>query len=107
MLRIGVLIGLAIATTNFASAQGGLTLTIGRLAYSGSYIHQNVSVKNETSNLVRLVEVECGFFHTDELIATASALIENIAPNGKGFKTILEGSDISPDRAECRIVSSR
>jgi hypothetical protein len=70
MLRFCALIGLSIVATGFASAEQGLTLTLGRLGYSGHYISQIVSVKNETSNLVRSVEVECGFFNKDELIAS-------------------------------------
>jgi hypothetical protein len=60
-----------------------------------------------TTCISRLVEVECGFFRRGELIATDHLYIENIAPNAMGFKTILASSDVSPDRAECRIVSAK
>jgi hypothetical protein len=105
--KIGTLIGLVILTTICVSAQQGLTLTVGRLTYSGTYIHQNISVKNETSNVVRDVKVECGFFKNGELIAASSAYVENIITNTSGFVTVLERTDVSPDRAECRIVSVR
>jgi hypothetical protein len=55
--------------------------------------------------LVRDVKVECSFFNKGELIATGFAYVVNIFPDTTGFKTIIEPSDISPDRAACRIVS--
>jgi hypothetical protein len=57
--------------------------------------------------LVRDVKVECGFFSNGELIATDSTYVENIAPGATGFITVMQSSDVHPDRAECRIVSVR
>jgi hypothetical protein len=106
-IKLGVLIGALVVTTSDLNAQQGLTLTVGRLIYSNRFVQQNVSVKNDTSKLVRDVKVECGFFSKGELIATDSAYVENIAPGATGFKTLTEPSDVAPDRAECRIVSVR
>ena len=87
------------------NAQEGLTLTVGGLEYtSHHYIHQNISVKNDTSRLVRDVKVECGFFNNGELIATGFAYVENIFPGTTESRTVIESSDSPPDRAECRIV---
>ena len=61
-------------------------------------------MKNDTSRLVRDVKVECSFFNKGELIATGFAYVVNIFPDTTGFKTIIESSNISPDRAACRIV---
>jgi len=106
--RIGTLIGfvIVILTTNTVSAQEGLTLTLGRLVYASDphTIQQNVSVKNDTSNVVPIAQVECGFFKKGELIATNTGHADNIAPNTTAFVTVLASSDISADRAECRIV---
>jgi hypothetical protein len=107
ILKIGIIMGFVFLTIHSVSAQQGLTLTLGRLIYDARYIQQAVSVKNDTSNLVGTAKIECGFFSKGELIATGSTYVENIAPNAMAFKTVLNPSDISPDHAECRIVSVR
>jgi hypothetical protein len=60
--KLGALIGLFVLVPVGINAQQGLTLTLGRLVYSGHYVEQNISVKNDTSRLVQNVRVECGFF---------------------------------------------
>jgi hypothetical protein len=100
------LFGLFVLVPVGINAQEGLTLTVDRLEYTSlHFIHQNISVKNDTSRLVRDVRVECDFFNKGELIATGFAYVENIFPGTTGFKMVIESSDISPDRAACRIVS--
>jgi hypothetical protein len=108
-IKLGALIGLIVLVPVGINAQEGLTLTVDLLEYTSEhFIHQNISVKNDTSRLVRDVKVECGFFNKDELIATGFAYVQNIFPGAREFKTVLiESSDISPDRAACRIVSVR
>ena len=87
-----------------ADAQSGLTLSLGQLSFSGSYIKQVASVKNESGKLVRTIKVECGFFRQDQLIATGFAFIENVAPASSGFTDILVHSSTgSADRSQCRI----
>ena len=71
---------------------------------SHHFIHQDISVKNDTSRLVRDVKVECSFFNKGELIATGFAYVVNVFPGTIGLRTVIEPSDISPDRAACRIV---
>jgi hypothetical protein len=101
------LFGLFVLVPVGINAQEGLSLTVDRLEYTSlHFIHQNISVKNDTSRLVRDVKVECDFFNKGELIATGFAYVENIFPGTTGFKEmVIESSDISPDRAACRIVS--
>jgi len=104
-IKLDAFIGLIVLVPVGINAQEGLTLTVDRLEYtSHNYIHQDISVKNDTSRLVRDVKVECGFFNEGELIATGFAYVTNIFPGTIGFRTVIESSDISPDRAECRIV---
>ena len=93
--------------TTAINGQQGLTLVIGRRVYSSSFLEQNISVKNDTTNTVREVKVECGFFNQGQLIATDTAYLENIAPGTAAHKTVMARSDINADRAECRIVSAR
>ena len=107
ILGIGALLGLMMLTTSLVSAQQRVTLSVGRLSYSGIYVQQNVSVKNDNSFLIRLVQIECGFLSKGELIATDHTYLENIAPNTTGFRTVVAMSGIDPDRAECRIVSAQ
>jgi hypothetical protein len=100
------LFGLFVLVPVGINAQEGLTLTVDRLEYTSlHFIRQNISVKNDTSRLVRDVKVECGFFNKDELIARGFAYIANIFPGTTESSTVIESSDISPDRAACRIVS--
>jgi hypothetical protein len=89
-----------------AMAQNGLTLTVGKLTFTGQYLKQVVSVKNETTNAIRLMKIECGFFHEGQLIAANSGYLENLAPGSSGFTEILTQSSVSADRAQCRIVEA-
>jgi hypothetical protein len=104
-IKLGALIGLIVLVPVRINAQEGLTLTVDRLEYtSHHFIRQDISVKNDTSRLVRDVKVECSFFNKGELISTSFAYVVNIFPDTIGFRTIIEPSDIPPDRAACRIV---
>ena len=107
-IKLGALIGLIVLAPVGINAQEGLTLTVDLLEYTiEHFIHQNISVKNDTSRLVRDVKVECDFFNKGELIATGFAYVENIFPGTMESKTVIESSGISPDRAACRIVLVR
>ena len=98
-IKLGALLGLIVLVPVGINAQEGMTLTVGGLEYTNhDYIHQNISVKNDTSRLVRDVKVECSFFNNGELIATGFAYVENIFPGTTEFRTIIESSDISPLR---------
>jgi hypothetical protein len=71
------LFGLFVLVPVGINAQEGLTLTVDRLEYTSlHFIHQNISVKNDTSRLVRDVRVECDFFNKGELIATGFAYVK-------------------------------
>ena len=105
-IKLGALIGLIVLVPVGINAQEGLTLTVDPLEYTSEhFIHQNISVKNDTPRLVREVKVECSFFNKGELIAKGLVYIQNIFPDTREFKMLIESSDISPDRAACRIVS--
>jgi len=98
-IKLGALLGLIVLVPVGINAQEGMTLTVGGLEYTNhDYIHQNISVKNDTSRLVRDVKVECGFFNKSERIATGFVYVENIFPGTTEFRTIIESSDISPLR---------
>jgi hypothetical protein len=106
--RPGTLSGLLfVLFASQAVAQTGLTLVTGQLSFSGQYIRQVVSVKNESANLVQSIRVECGFFRQDKLIATAYAFVENVAPGSAGFTDVLARSDAGSDRAQCRVAEAR
>ena len=105
-IKLDAFIGLIVLVPVGINAQEGLTLTVDLLEYTiEHFIHQNISVKNDTSRLVRDVKVECDFFNKGELIATGFAYVTNIFPGTIGFRTVTQSSDVHPDRAECRIVS--
>ena len=107
IFQAGLALGMLALPIIAASAQEGVTLTMGRLIYSAGYLEQTFSVKNDTTNRIRTVQVECGFFYHNQLIAVDTAYIENIGPNITGFGRILAASDIRAERAECRIVTVR
>jgi hypothetical protein len=103
----GTLIALmAVAMAATATAQQGFTLTVGRLVQSSDSLRQTIAVRNDTQNIVRGVQVECGFFNKNQLIAESSAYVINIAPNTTGFGTVLVLSDTNADHVECRIVEA-
>jgi hypothetical protein len=106
-VRLGALTAVVVMVVAAASvtAQQGLTLSVGQLVKTPEYLHQNITVRNDTQSIAR-VRVECGFFNKGELIATDSSNIENIAPNAAGFQTIVVRSDTNADRVECRIVEA-
>jgi hypothetical protein len=90
-----------------AAGQKGLTLTIGRLSFSESQIHQVVSVKNESGNTVSSIKIECGFFWENQLVAAGHAYIENVVSGSAGFADVTARSDTGSDRSQCRISEIR
>jgi hypothetical protein len=91
----------------FAQAQNDPTLVIGQLSFSGTYIHQVVSVKNGSIKSFRSIKIECGFFRQDQLIATGYSFVDNLAPNSAGFTEVLASNNAAADRAQCRIAEVR
>src|SRR5262249_4789559 len=90
-----------------AVAEESLSLAIGQLSFTGSFIKQAVSVKNNSSGAFRLITVECGFFKQDQLIAATKGGVQNLAAGATGFTEILASANVSADRSQCRIAEAR
>ena len=107
MSKIGGAIALLLTFPMFASAQSGQTeLVIGWLGYSGGTINQAMSVRNNGLLPIGNVKIACRFFRDEKpLKASGSVEITNISPNAAGYNSISIKSKISPDQADCHIVS--
>jgi hypothetical protein len=73
-----------------------------QLSFTGQFLKQVISVKNESPNTIR-VKLECGFFHEHQLIAADMGY----ALGSSGFTEILTQSNVSADRTQCRIVEAQ
>ena len=103
MKKTSIITVAILVSISAANSQQGLTLTVGRLVYASKFLQQNIAVQNKDQNFARSVRVECGFFGNNELVATDSIWVKNIAPNTTGFATVVAHSDTAADRVECRI----
>lgn len=106
MSKIGGAIALLLTFPTIASAQSKPELVIGWLGYSGGTINQALSVRNNGLRTIQSVKIGCRFFRDEKpLNASGSVEITNISPNSAGYNSISIKSKISPDQANCHIVS--
>jgi hypothetical protein len=105
LIKTCVLASLLSASTEVPLlAQSSVSLNIGLLSFTGAYIKQVVSVKNDSSVTYPNILVECGFFRSGQAIAVASAYIQNVPAGGTGFHELLAQSSVQADSSQCRIV---
>jgi hypothetical protein len=106
MSKIGGAVALLLTFPMIASAQSMPDLVIGWLGYSDGTINQALSVRNNGLRQIRSVKIGCRFFRDEKpLKASRSVKIKNISPNAVGYNSISIKSKISPDQADCHIVS--
>ena len=82
-----------------------VTLTLGRLgpSISGAFIEQQITVTNNTNQIVQTVEIECGFFHGAQLVDTTRMTARNIPPSTQAYVSVIADRKNQPDSAKCRI----
>jgi hypothetical protein len=104
----GSIVGLLVLPT-IAVAQQPTELVIGWLGYSAGTISQDLSVRNNGIVPIKTVRIGCRFVHffkhSSKQIGAGAVKIENIIPNGIGYKTMIITSRTSSDSATCHIVS--
>ena len=96
--------GLMTIATGQALAASDVTLVIGHLSFTGSFIRLQVGVTNDTQSLLDHLEVECGFFRDGTLIASGFTIVKNLEPGTTGFARVDAESHTHADKSQCRIV---
>jgi hypothetical protein len=77
-----------------------------RLGYSDGTINQALTVRNNGLRTIHSVKIGCRFFRDEKpLKASGSVEITNISSNAAGYNSISIKSKISPDQADCHIIS--
>lgn len=101
MLALGGMIAIAAGQ---AVAATDLTLVMGHLSFSGSFIRLPVAVTNDSQTTLDHLEVECGFFRGDALIAAGFTIVKKLEPGTTGFSHVDASSGLGADKSQCRIV---
>ena len=105
MSKIEGAIALLLTFPMTASAQSTPELVIGWLGYSDGTINQALTVRNGLRT-IHSVKIGCRFFRDEKpLKASGSVEITNISSNAAGYNSISIKSKISPDQADCHIIS--
>jgi hypothetical protein len=79
-------------------------LKIGRLSQDGSSAVQVVAVENHTSIFLKLVQIECGFYQGDQLMASGTKSLENIKAGDTGFAEVQGRNAAGATSTKCRLV---
>jgi hypothetical protein len=93
-----LLTALMLATTA-AYAETPLELTLGTLQTDG----QPYSIKNNGTQTVKSVYIECGFYSKGKLVDSVQDYLKNLQPGSTGHGLVPTYIQRDPDRAECRI----
>jgi hypothetical protein len=86
------------------NAQDPIVLKMGRLSQDGSFAVQVVAVENHTSIFLKLVQVECGFYQGDQLMASGVKSLENIKAGDTGFTEVQGRNAAGATSTKCRLV---
>ena len=106
MSKINLALVLLLALPTIAFAQPRAELMIGWLRYSGGTINQVLSVRNNGILPIRSVKIGCRFFRDEKLLRVSGSVeIKNVAPDAIGYNSISIRSKISPDQADCQVLS--
>ena len=92
-----------------AHAGEDVTMTLGRLGYSssGSYVKQNITITNNTTDTIQSVSINCGFFRAGQLVDTGTGLVTNVQPKTEAYTDASVSSKTQPDNVKCRIENIR
>ena len=106
MSRITVALVLLLPLPTIAFAQLAPEVVIGWLGYSDGTITQAVSVRNNGILPIRSVRIRCDFLREEKRLgASGSVEIKNISSDAIGYGSISVKSKISPNEADCRVLS--
>ena len=101
ILALGGMIAIATAP---AMAATDLTLVMGHLSFSGSFIRLPVAVTNDSQTTLDHLEVECGFYRDGGLIAAGFTIVKKLEPGTTGFSHVDASSSVGADKSQCRTV---
>ena len=95
-----------LAMTTTASAE---TLQVGRTqTIASGTVTTPIAIKNDTSEIVRRVYVECGHLAKDELVGAGFAIAYNIEAGDTGYVNVPAFQIYkTPDQTKCRIVKGK
>jgi hypothetical protein len=79
-------------------------LSVGEFYRINEYGIQPFTVKNNTDKMLKIVEVECGYFLRGTIIAADNTYVTNIRAMGKGFGKVFHSMGGRADSVECRVV---
>jgi hypothetical protein len=98
--------------TQLATAESGITLTIGRLSFEkgkndfntpnvkGQW-KQEFSVKNESASIVETVIVGCSFLREGKSLGWGSAFLTGLAPGETRNTNVTQPGDDTPVQTDC------
>lgn len=75
-----------------------------KFSRSGRYAEQPVAVINSGTNIVHSVEIECGFFRGEELLAAERSRAYEVEAGQTAYISILSLSAPGATNSKCRIV---
>ncbi len=106
-LSAAFLIALA---TPIMAGENDVTLTLGKFSIVGKRALQYVTAKNNGSEMIPLLRIECGFLKGTELLALGNVLDEtssNVAPGQTAYLQVgANNSDsVGADHVDCRVVT--
>jgi hypothetical protein len=99
-----VAITIVFMAVTVVNAQEPIVLKMGRLSQNGSFSVQVVAVENHTRILLKLVQVECGFYQGDQLTASGTKSLQNIKAGDTGFTEVEGRNAAGATSTKCRLV---
>jgi hypothetical protein len=81
-------------------------LTKGRLAHDGSYAVQTLGATNKSNYPIKMLWVDCGFFHKGSLLTSGKGYVENVLPNQTAYFDVQADNSQDADSTDCRVSST-
>jgi hypothetical protein len=104
MTKFGWILPALLVDVTGASA-ADVSLAKGQLTHDGSYSTQVVATKNNTSNTIQMIWVECGFFRKGILLGAGTGYAKNVDPGQTAYVEVVSNHTEGSDNADCRVQS--
>ena len=99
------LIFFSIATSGMCKEIKGIGLALGKFIVINGIASQSVSISNNLKKNLTRVEIECGFFQADKLVASENSFVKNLDAGETGYTDVLALNSSEAETAKCRTVS--
>ena len=98
-----------IATPNLALSKSlkDIELRAGNFSSDSDNSVQVIAITNHRKAAIPWIDVECGFYRGNALVASETSFIENLDPDETGTTNVISTRAGNSDRAECRLVKIR